>query len=117
MNAAGGTAAADPALAGNRRWLVLAGVAIPSFLGCTDFTIVNTALPLIQSDLHPPIWALQGVVNAFLLALSATLILSGRLADLFGRRRLLFVGLAAFGIGSILAGAAGTWRAESESFV
>lgn len=98
----------DRASAERRKWLVLAGVAIPSFLGCIDFTIVNTALPLLQTALHPPIWALQAVVNAFLLALSASLILAGRMADLFGRRRLLFIGLAAFGAGSILAGAAGS---------
>lgn len=91
-------------LAPQQKWWVLFAVSIASFLGCIDFTIVNTALPAIQQDLQVDFKELQWVVNAFILALSSTLVLAGRLADLYGRLKVLSLGLALFGIASLLAG-------------
>lgn len=90
-----------------RKWWALLGVSIASFLGCVDFTIVNTALPALQADLGASVDALQWVINGFILALSSFMVLVGRLADLHGRKRVLFIGLSVFGLASLAAGLAG----------
>lgn len=89
-----------------RKWWALFGVSIASFLGCVDFTIVNTALPALQADLNSSVDSLQWVINGFILALSSFMVLVGRLADLYGRRRVLFIGLTVFGLASLAAGLA-----------
>lgn len=88
--------------------IAMIGLCIASFLGCIDFTIVNTALPAIQQSLSSTVNQLQWVITAFLLALSSFMVLGGKLADLYGRRLLLFVGMAVFGLASLLAGLAPT---------
>ncbi|KTC32739.1 MFS transporter [Pseudomonas sp. ABAC61] len=90
-----------------RKWWALLGVSIASFLGCVDFTIVNTALPALQADLGASVDSLQWVINGFILALSSFMVLVGRLADLHGRKRVLFIGLSVFGLASLAAGLAG----------
>ncbi|WP_175920784.1 MFS transporter [Burkholderia latens] len=90
----------------DRRWWLLTGVCIASFLGCIDFTIVNTAIPAIQVDLRASVAQSQWIVTAFLIALCTGMIAAGRTADLYGRRRVLHVGLAVFGVSSIGAGLA-----------
>ncbi|MBP5149369.1 MFS transporter, partial [Pseudomonas protegens] len=57
-----------------RKWWALLGVSIASFLGCVDFTIVNTALPALQADLGASVDALQWVINGFILALSSFMV-------------------------------------------
>ncbi|MBB5610785.1 MULTISPECIES: DHA2 family efflux MFS transporter permease subunit [unclassified Janthinobacterium] len=89
-----------------RRWLALAGIAIASFLGCIDFTIVNTAIPAIQGQLSASVDQVQWVVTVFVMALSACMVAAGRLADLLGRRRLLYLGMLVFGLASLGAGLA-----------
>jgi EmrB/QacA subfamily drug resistance transporter len=88
----------------NRKWWVLVGVSIASFLGCIDFTIVNTALPAIQLALKVNVTELQWIVNAFILALSAFMVIMGRLADIYGRRLVLYIGMTVFGFSSLGAG-------------
>ena len=90
------------------RWLALTGVAIASFLGCIDFTIVNTAIPAIQQDLGASIEASQWIVTAFVMALSTFMVAAGRIADLHGRRRALYAGMLLFGTASLGAGLAGS---------
>lgn len=90
----------------HRKWWALAGVSIASFLGCVDFTIVNTALPALQGQLGVPVSTLQWVINGFLLAMSSFMVVVGRLADLHGRKRVLCIGLAVFGLASVVAGQA-----------
>ncbi|MHA6194658.1 MFS transporter [Pseudomonas wadenswilerensis] len=85
-------------------WLALAGVAIASFLGCIDFTIVNTALPALSAELGIALDQSQWLVTAFVMALAAFMVSAGRLADLFGRRRLLLLAMALFGLASLAAG-------------
>ena len=89
-----------------RRWLALAGIAIASFLGCIDFTIVNTAIPAIQHELGAGVEQAQWIVTVFVMALSACMVAAGRLADLLGRRRLLYAGMLVFGAASLGAGLA-----------
>jgi EmrB/QacA subfamily drug resistance transporter len=67
-----------------------------------DGTIVNVALPAIRSGLHGGLAEQQWVVEAYLLTLSALLLVGGSLGDLLGRRRIFAVGLAGFGVFSLL---------------
>src|SRR5713101_6850124 len=67
-----------------------------------DATIVNVALPSIQSDLHFSQASLAWVVNAYLIAFGGLLLLAGRLGDLIGRKRVFMIGLAVFTSASLL---------------
>lgn len=86
--------------------MALIGLCLVSFLGCIDFTIVNTALPTIQAGLNATVKELQWVINIFMLVLAASMVMMGRLADLYGRRRVLYVGVLIFAIASLGAGLA-----------
>lgn len=88
----------------NNPWIAFLGISLVSFLGCIDFTIVNTALPMIQSDLGVSITQLQWVITIFMLALSACMVVVGRLADIYGRRLLLYIGMLIFAASSLGAG-------------
>jgi EmrB/QacA subfamily drug resistance transporter len=70
-----------------------------------DVTVVNVALPHIQTDLHFSRAGLAWVVDGYVLMAGGFLLLGGRLSDLFGRRRLFLIGLAVFGLASALCGA------------
>ncbi len=71
-----------------------------------DFSIVNVALPTIQSQLRMPAAQLQWIVTGYALTFGSLLLAGGRLADLLGRRRLLVAGLIAFGVASLVSGLA-----------
>ena len=71
-----------------------------------DISIVNVALPAIRRDLHASVSGLQWTVDAYTLVLASFLVLAGSIADRVGRRRIFQVGLAAFGLGSLLCGLA-----------
>ena len=92
-----------------RRWILVAAV-LGSGIVFLDSTVVNVALPRIGRDL-PRLWfgVLEGqsyVYNAYLLTLSAILILAGALSDYYGRRRMFLWGLIGFGATSVLCGVA-----------
>jgi len=89
-------------------WLVLVLVGLAQFMVVLDATIVNVALPSIQRGLHFSPADLQWVVNAYTLAFGGFLLLGGRAADLFGRRRLFMAGIAVFSVASLLNGLAGS---------
>jgi EmrB/QacA subfamily drug resistance transporter len=76
------------------------------FVTLLDFSIVTVALPEIALDLDIDSTLLPWVLNAYGLAIAALLVFGGRLADLFGRREIFFVGMALFGVTSLLAGLA-----------
>jgi EmrB/QacA subfamily drug resistance transporter len=82
-------------------WFALIGISIAGFLGCLDLTIVNTALPAIQNDLNISVTQLQWVMTILLLALTAFMVISGKLADLYGRRLCLYSGMILFALSSI----------------
>lgn len=67
-----------------------------------DTTIVNVALPSIQHALHASVSGLQWTIDAYTLVIACLLMLSGSLADRFGRRRVFEIGLAVFSLGSLL---------------
>src|SRR5438445_13633783 len=92
-----------------RRWILVAAV-LGSGIVFLDSTVVNVALPRIGRDL-PRVWfgVLEGqsyVYNAYLLTLSALLILAGALTDFYGRKRMFILGLIGFGVTSVLCGVA-----------
>jgi EmrB/QacA subfamily drug resistance transporter len=98
------TDATGPAnVAPPRRWVALGLLVSAQFVVMLDTSIVNVALPSIQADLHLSSTALTWVVNAYVLAFGGLLLLSGRAADLFGRRRMFVTGSAAFTAGTLLA--------------
>jgi MFS family permease len=98
------TDATGPAnVAPPRRWVALGLLVCAQFVVMLDTSIVNVALPSIQADLHLSSTAVTWVVNAYVLAFGGLLLLSGRAADLFGRRRMFVTGSAAFTAGTLLA--------------
>ncbi|WP_024936395.1 DHA2 family efflux MFS transporter permease subunit [Actinomadura welshii] len=89
-----------------RRRLVLAICCASVFVVVMDISIVNVALPAIRHDLRTSVSGLQWTVDAYTLVLSGFLVLAGSTADRAGRRRVFQIGLAAFGLGSLLCGLA-----------
>ena len=71
-----------------------------------DFSIVNVALPSIERELHMPPDAVQWIVTGYAISFGGLLILGGRAADLFGRRRMFIFGLVAFALASLAGGLA-----------
>lgn len=90
------------------RWKALVVLAVAQFMVVLDASIVNVALPSIQRDLHFTDESLQWVVNAYTLAFGGFLLLGGRAADLFGRRRIFIAGLGLFSLASLVGGFATT---------
>ena len=86
------------------RWIALVALCAGFLMIILDQTIVNVALPSIQSDLHFSQSSLAWVVNAYLIAFGGLLLLVGRLGDLIGRRRIFLSGLALFTTASMLCG-------------
>jgi EmrB/QacA subfamily drug resistance transporter len=90
----------------DRRWLILAVIAIAQLLVVLDVTIVNIALPSAQADLGFSDDDRQWVITAYALAFGSLLLLGGRIADLFGRKWTFIAGLVGFAAASALGGAA-----------
>lgn len=91
-----------------RRWWILAVLCLSVLLVVVDNTIVNVALPTISRDLHASTEALQWVVDGYTLAFAGLLLVGGNLGDRLGRRRFLQLGLALFGLTSVVAALATT---------
>ncbi|MCB0128298.1 MAG: MFS transporter, partial [Caldilineaceae bacterium] len=85
-----------------RRWLALVVLALSLLLVIMDGTIVNVAIPSIQRDLHASLVDVEWVNSIYSLIFAMTLILWGKLGDMYGRRRLFIAGLLVFGTGSML---------------
>jgi EmrB/QacA subfamily drug resistance transporter len=95
------TAAADP-----RRWWGLAAVATAQLMIGLDLTLMNIALPSVQTSLHLSDPGRQWVITAFALGYGSLLLLGGRMSNLLGRRRSLLIGLTGFALASALGGSA-----------
>jgi EmrB/QacA subfamily drug resistance transporter len=92
---------ADPRLAVAKPRLVLAATILASSLAMVDGSVVNVGLPVIGRNLSVDAGALPWVINAYLLPLSALLLLGGAAGDRFGRRQLLIIGVALFALASL----------------
>ncbi len=98
-------AASVPACAARRTWVLVAAV-LGSTLAYIDESVVNVALPKLESDLHTTLAAMQWVINAYTLSMSALLLIGGAAADQFGRRRVFLLGVALFAAASLVCGLA-----------
>jgi EmrB/QacA subfamily drug resistance transporter len=85
-----------------QRWIALVVLCVGMLMIVLDATVVNVALPSIQTDLGFSQSSLAWVVNAYLIAFGGLLLLAGRLGDLIGRRRIFMVGLTVFTGASLL---------------
>jgi EmrB/QacA subfamily drug resistance transporter len=95
-----------------RRWLGLALIAAAQFIVIMDTSIIGVALPDMQAELGFTPESLSWVFNAYVIAFGGLLLLGGRLADLFGARRVFITGWVILALGSVIAGAAGTVGVE-----
>lgn len=87
------------------RWVLTASV-LGSAVVSLDATVVNVALPTIGRDFDARVSGLQWTVNSYSLTLAAFILLGGSLGDRFGRRRVFIIGVAWFGVASLLCGLA-----------
>src|SRR3954452_5389506 len=88
------------------RWLALYVLCLGDLMIVLDSSIVNVALPSIQSDLGFSQSALAWVVNAYLLTFGGFLLLSGRMGDLLGNKRVFLAGVVSFTVASVACGLA-----------
>jgi len=111
--AAPAPAHAEPATpAGHpRRWLGLFAILAATIMNLLDTTVVNVGAPAIQASLGGSFTSLQWIAASYTLALAVGLLTGGRLGDMFGRRRVLLVGVVGFVTASLLCAAA--WSPES----
>jgi EmrB/QacA subfamily drug resistance transporter len=87
-------------------WMILSIACVAQFMVVLDVSIVNVALPSIGRDLSYSPTGLQWVVNAYVLTFAGFLLLGGRAADMFGRRRVYLFGLSLFTLASLAGGLA-----------
>jgi EmrB/QacA subfamily drug resistance transporter len=92
----------------SRRWWALVAVGLATFMTYLDNNVTNVAIPTIQRDLHLSIAGLEWVVSSYILVFAGLLLVGGRLADVYGRRRLFVIGLSVFTLASLGAGLAGS---------
>ncbi|NKF24251.1 MFS transporter [Solimonas marina] len=90
----------------SRRWLALIVLLTGTLLPPLDFFIVNVALPAVREGLHASADVSQLVISVYAAAYAVTLILGGRLGDLYGRKRVFIAGMLGFGVASALCGLA-----------
>ena len=95
-----------PPPSSRKRWLGLALIATAQFVVIMDTSIIGVALPDIQADLGFTPESLSWVFNAYVVAFGGLLLLGGRLADVFGARKIFALGWVVLIVGSVLAGAA-----------
>src|SRR5580704_1989460 len=98
---AGPAGPADADQVSGRRWLILGVVCLAQLMVVLDATVVNIALPTAQHDLAFSNADRQWVVTAYSLAFGGLLLLGGRLSDLYGRRRMLIIGLVGFAAAAV----------------
>jgi len=84
-------------------WALVA-VALATFMTYLDNNIINVAIPVIEEDLHLTTAGIEWIVSSYILTFAGLMLVGGRLADLYGRRRLFLAGLAVFTLASFAAG-------------
>jgi EmrB/QacA subfamily drug resistance transporter len=101
---AGGSGRSHPGRALPARSWILLTVALGTFMTYLDNNIINVAIPTIQRDLHLSQSGIEWVVSSYILLFAGLLLAGGRLADVFGRKRLFMIGLTIFTVASLVAG-------------
>jgi len=92
-----------PPKATRREWIGLAVIALPCLLYAMDLTVLTLAIPALTADLQPSATELLWIVDIYGFLVAGFLITMGTLGDRIGRRRLLLIGAAAFGVASVVA--------------
>lgn len=87
-----------------RRWLILFTVVLTVFMACLDGSIVNVALPVMARKLSVKMSSIQWVVTSYLIIISATILIFGRLADIKGKTYIFQFGIVLFTLGSMICG-------------
>jgi EmrB/QacA subfamily drug resistance transporter len=95
-------------MTGRTRWWALTAVSLATLMTYLDNNVINVALPTIQRSLHLSVSGLEWIVSSYLLVLGGLLLVGGRIADVYGRRRMFLLGLAIFTLASLTAGLAGS---------
>jgi EmrB/QacA subfamily drug resistance transporter len=95
-------------MTGRVRWWALTAVSLATLMSYLDNNVINVALPTIQHSLHLSVSGLEWIVSSYLLVLGGLLLVGGRIADVYGRRRMFLLGLAIFTLSSLAAGLAGS---------
>jgi EmrB/QacA subfamily drug resistance transporter len=95
-------------MAERSRWWALTAVSLATLMAYLDNNVVNVALPSIEHSLHLSVSGLEWIVSSYLLVLGSLLLAGGRIADIFGRRRVFLIGLVVFTLSSLVAGLAGS---------
>jgi MFS transporter, DHA2 family, multidrug resistance protein len=103
MTAAPAVEVAGGPRAGRREWIGLAVIALPCMLYSMDLTVLNLAVPALSADLKPTSAQLLWIIDIYGFMVAGALITMGTLGDRIGRRRLLLIGAAAFGVASVIA--------------
>src|SRR5712692_9372088 len=96
-------AATAPCSKSSGRWVLIATI-LASSMAFIDGTVVNVALPALQTALHASVTDIQWVVESYALLLASLLLLGGSLGDLYGRRRVFLFGVLLFAVGSAWCG-------------
>src|SRR3954467_14078207 len=86
--------------------MALVAMACAIFVIANDFTALSIALPAMEKDFDADVDTVQWVINGYALVFGVLIVTGGRLADMFGRRRIFFVGAAVLAAFSVLGGAA-----------
>src|SRR5438034_2887966 len=86
-----------------RRWVLLATI-LGSSITFIDGTVVNVALPVLQTSLGASVSGAQWIVESYALMLASLILVGGALGDRLGRRRVFAAGITLFGLASIIAG-------------
>lgn len=95
-------------MAERARWWALTAVSLASLMTYLDNNVTNVALPTIERSLHLSVSGLEWIVSSYLLVLGGLLLVGGRVADVYGRRRMFLAGLVIFTLSSLTAGLAGS---------
>jgi EmrB/QacA subfamily drug resistance transporter len=96
------------AMAERGRWWALTAVSLATLMSYLDNNVTNVALPTIERSLHLSVSGLEWIVSSYLLVLGGLLLVGGRVADVYGRRRMFLAGLVIFTLASLAAGLAGS---------
>ncbi|MDF2272416.1 MFS transporter [Streptomyces coacervatus] len=91
-----------------QRWLILGVICLAQLTVLLDNTVLNVAIPSLTKELGAETSDIQWMINAYSLVQSGLLLSAGSAADRYGRKKMLIAGLALFGIGSLVAGLAGS---------
>jgi EmrB/QacA subfamily drug resistance transporter len=96
------------AVTARARWWALTAVSLATLMSYLDNNVTNVALPTIERSLHLSVSGLEWIVSSYLLVLGGLLLVGGRVADVYGRRRMFLAGLVIFTLSSLAAGLAGS---------